>query len=445
MLQRTILLMLIVILLAANTILFLITPKLSPFLQTHYKPLSRSRIQHFHQSQYGGFVLATSYYDEMTSATRRLFRLQGWAAKFNITVVEPFILRSTFGLSEDAARKNSGSNKNFARFSEMLSLNDWNTFMKSKYSNARMVLWDDFLYNAPRSIVYIVTKFPKTASPLSAIVQVKNCPDEISSLKYLTVYNFTVLNAWCIDLPPNIRVSMDKFTSSALKDLSISKVTIVFSMWKGNAFYPTNTASLSTYKLQSLNHNEMAKAVSYSPGIMKSTKTYIKKYVGNKRYIAVMVRTQKALMERSELGLPMNALESIGHCIQRIIAKWNKMKQREKINATFLAMDVGEFGSKRFIKTFIQQLGMDAPIHNLVTTLLGNDTTLESWEQSFVDVSPVLTPGIIAMVQKIIAAQSTCLILAGGGSFHVSTEGLYIQKHQHDQHVCLEKVPHCAI
>ena len=149
-------------------------------------------------------------------------------------------------------------------------------------------------------------------------------------------------------------------------------------------------------------------------------------------------------METSKLGLPMNALESISHCIQRIIAKWNKMKRREKINATFLVMDVGEFGSKRFNKTFIQQLGMDAPMHNLVTTLLGNDTTLESWEQSFVDVSPVLTPGIIAMVQKIIAAQSTCLILAGGGSFHVNTEGLYIQKHQHDQHVCLEKVPHCA-
>ena len=455
--------MLTVALLAACSIPIVVYPKMSSFLAL-YKPSLMSGLQQHHQlpsikdvtleihnntfskRQYGGFVLATSYYDQMTSATRRVFSLHGWAARFNLTVVEPFIISSSFmGLNEDAALsfETARPSKSIARFSDMLNINDWNIFMNGK---GHMGLWEDFLKFAPRSIIYIVTKFPKTVDPsLNDMFPFQNCPNKTSDLKYLFTYNFTVVKAWCIVLSPNIQVSTDKFTSSVLHDHLINNVTIVFSTWKGSGFYPSNTASMATYKIPGLNLKEMARMVSYSPGIIKSVEAYIRRFVGSKHYVAVMVRTQRALMEKSKLGLTRNASESISICTQRAIAKWKELSQKERINATFLAIDVGDFGSYHRSKQFLERQGIYAPINTFITTLLGNDTTLESWEQSFVDVSPVLTPGIVAMVQKVIAAQSTCLILAGGGSYQKSTEALYISTHQkHNEHLCLEKVKRCA-
>ena len=455
MLLQSRLALLTVVLLVACTTLVLVYTMLNSIL-VPYTLLSTSGLHHFHQVSHlkddtqdtrGGFVLAASYFDQMTSATKRLFKLHGWAAKFNISVVEPFIIRSSFlGLNEEAVNlfsKKKGHNRNIARFSDVVNLNDWNAYIKLKHSsNARMVLWEYFLNHAPRNIIYIMRR---TLKQPSAKLHFQKCPDKISDLDFLSIYNFTVINAWCVHLPINIRVSMDMFTSSILQDHLVSDVTIVFEQWKGNAFFPTNTTSLATYKIVGISQREMAKSVSYSPGIMKSVKKYIRNYMGNQRYVAVMVRTQRAIMQTGNLGLTMNASEVISHCTQRTIEKWNEIRQREKINVTFLAMDVGEFGSIHNSKKFLQQHGMDVPIDNLVTTLLGNDTTLESWEQSFVDVSPVLTPGIIAMVQKVLAAQSTCLIIAGGGSYQKSTEGLYKENHLHDQHLCSEKILKCAV
>ena len=457
----------VILLVVSGSIPYFAYPRMSYFL-AHYKPSLVSGLQQHHQlpfiknvtleihntsskrwyGGYGGFVLATSYYDQMTSATRRVFSLHSWAAKFNLTVVEPFIIRSKLGLNEYAALsfETARHSKSVPRFSDMLNINDWNRFMESQYGKGHMGLWEDFLKFAPRSIIYIVTQFPTTVDPSpNNTFPFQNCPNKMSDLKYLSTYNFTVLKAWCIVLSPNIQVSMDKFTSSVLHDHSINNVTIVFSMWKGNGFYPCNTTSMATYKIPKFDHKEMARMVSYSPGIMKSVEAYVRRFVGSKRYIAVMVRTQKALMEKDKLGLTMNASESISICTQRTITKWKGLSQKERINATFLAMDVGEFGSYHYSKQFIEKQGMYAPINTFITTLLGNETTLESWEQSFVDVSPVLTPGIVAMVQKVLAAQSTCLILAGGGSYQKSTEALYISTHQkHNEHLCLGKVKRCA-
>ena len=435
--------------------LALYKPSLGSGLQQHRQLTSIKNVtleignNTFSKRQYGGFVLATSYYDQMTSATRRVFTLHGWAAKLNLTVVEPFIIRSKLGLNKYAALSFNTvrSSRSVPRFSDMLNINDWNRFIESQYGKGHMSLWDDFVKFAPRSIIYIVTQFPTTVDPSpNSTFLFQSCPNRISDLKYLSTYNFTVLKAWCIVLSPNIKVSMDKFTSSVLKDQSIHNVTLVFSLWKGNGFYPCNTTSMATYKIHGLNHKIMARMVSYSPAILKSVDEYVRRLVGSKRYVAVMVRTQRALIEKDSLGLTRNASESISFCIQRTITKWKGLSQKERINATFLAMDVGKFGSFRYSKQFLVKQGMYAPIKTFITTLLGNETTLESWEQSFVDVSPDLTPGIIAMVQKVLAAQSTCLILAGGGTYQQNTEALYISTHQkHDEHLCLEKVKRCAV
>ena len=143
MLQQLMVMMLTVILLAAIPII--VYPKMSYFLAL-YKPSLGSGLQQHRQlpsvkddtleidnnniisskRRYGGFVLATSYYDQMTSATQRVFTLHGWAAKFNLTVVEPFIIHSKLGLNKYAALsfKTERSSKSVPHFSDMLNIND---------------------------------------------------------------------------------------------------------------------------------------------------------------------------------------------------------------------------------------------------------------------------------------------------------------------------------
>ena len=196
----------------------------------------------------------------------------------------------------------------------------------------------------------IATQIPKTVDPsLNNTFPFQNCPNKTPDLKYL---NFTVLKAWCIVLSPNIQVSTDKFASSVLHDHSINNVTICIFNVERKWIYPSNTTSMAIYKVPKFNHNRM---VSYSPGTMKSVEAFVRTFVGSKRYVAVMVRTQQALMEKSKLGLTRNALESISICTQRTIAKWKELSQKEGINATFLAIDVGDFGSYHRSKQFLEK------------------------------------------------------------------------------------------
>ena len=119
------------------------------------------------------------------------------------------------------------------------------------------------------------------------------------------------------------------------------------------------------------------------------------------------------------------------------------MKLKSHVNNTFVALDVGQFGSFGY-QMFKNQCRLKYNTtrhvdHFIKTTILyGNSTTTEEWEQAFVNVSGTLKPGYIAALQKVITANAKCILLAGGGKFHAYTLNLYNKLHPQTQ--CCENV-----
>ena len=380
----------------------------------------------------GGFVLALSYYDQVTCATRRLFKMHEWAAALNLTVVEPFILRSMLGLNEMALDP-SGTRK-VARFGDMYTIEDWNRFIASSQVHSRMASWDEFLNCAPRNIIYIQVNHRGPGLPFAGNLPIiHSCISDEVPLSFLSVHGFFVSNSFCVTIDRRHKTfSEEDFISSFLQEYTLRNSTIIFSTWRAIGFYPTKV------KFSDLNFTAMAKMVSYSSAVIKSVETYTKKYLVNKRYVAIMLRAEQAL-----LRVKMNKAVALSQCISHIITKWSEMKNEHNIQSTILSMDVGEFGSNLFRVPSLQQKELRSIIESFISELLGKDMNFENWEQSFVDACPGSVPGIVATVQKVLAAQSTCLILAGGGHFQLSVQELY-KYHHSDNETCLVALGDCV-
>ena len=56
-------------------------------------------------------------------------------------------------------------------------------------------------------------------------------------------------------------------------------------------------------------------------------------------------------------------------------------------------------------------------------------TSVADWDLSFDDIASHKSPGYIAILQKHLAAQRTCLVQAGMGTFQETTHTMYNQKH----------------
>ena len=66
-----------------------------------------------HILPFQGYVFALDYYDQHTNGLYRLLSLQCWAGSMNMLVVEPFLLKTTFGVG-DAMLENQNSRLHYA-------------------------------------------------------------------------------------------------------------------------------------------------------------------------------------------------------------------------------------------------------------------------------------------------------------------------------------------
>ena len=106
-------------------------------------------------------------------------------------------------------------------------------------------------------------------------------------------------------------------------------------------------------------------------------------------------------------------------------------------------MDVGKYGCSEF--RLQQRWGAIVNLTVLNQTVRdffkSNSMTQDIWEESFESVAKFPhVPGYIAIMQKVLAASSVCLLLAGGGSFQGNANELYNELHSADSkcvfHVC---------
>ena len=108
--------------------------------------------------------------------------------------------------------------------------------------------------------------------------------------------------------------------------------------------------------------------------------------------------------------------------------------QEKQILSKSLMMDVGKHGTYFFRtgtghSSRLDMKALNDAVQHFFEIMYGKSFTQEMWEESYEKVARFNAPGYIAIMQKQLAASSTCLLLSGGGSFQASARTLYNELH----------------
>ena len=109
--------------------------------------------------------------------------------------------------------------------------------------------------------------------------------------------------------------------------------------------------------------------------------------------------------------------QKFSECVEKAVQIKEILSTNHGLSKTFLAMDVGKYGST--------SIGADKTLkqgQTLFKSLYEEKWTFEEWERMFSNISSSDNPAYVANLQRTIASKATCLILIGGGSFQEQAE-----------------------
>ena len=361
-------------------------------------------------------MLAEVYSDQVTMGASNVMDLQCWAGQLNMKVVEPFLNKSFF---------RTGPFPDSLRFSNTFNITYWNGFCEKRHFGS-LISWKQFLCQAPRSLILVYIKFQSY----------EVC--HVSGRNWTNMHGFTVVKRACIDMTTDVLTTAD-FNSQIFGKFAPHNVTVLFlHSWKGirrgqeismkrlvlndticggilRNMYPSDIRSINWTKL-----NENV-ALFPSNKVLNHTEEYTRRYLHNNNYIAVMVRMEHFLRGlRSDWHTDCGT--SINACVDKAISLWEDMRRKSGLHVTFLASDMGRYGTQ------VQQVPQKY-VTKIFRTLI--NSTLEEYQTSFETVTGKNSTerGYISVLQKTLASRAKCLLLLGGGSFQAHTLHLYKELH----------------
>ena len=380
-----------------------------------------------------GYVLSLSYKDQITSSANRIASLQCWAKQWNMLVVSPFINGTFFRgpLCEDPS---------LMKYEDIFNISKWNAY-SMQHSLAPFVPWGDFLHSAPRNVILIQLVHRRTVqSPcLKSFFGSNRCNFPILRnfwSRMLAPHRFRILKEVCIDLNLYVKQSLTREDFNALvwgnySDYSPNSVSLVWNEWRGIRYkrdikaselmvcgidIDTTDCLTFTDKSRTMAH----KLLSPTSRVFHDAEVYVTKYLNQSaNYIAVMVRWEMA-------GTRLASHSTIaGH-----IKGW---QVQNDVLGIFLVTDAGKYGSRTAVDLkFIPDLVTRT--EELFKMLCGKPIHLEDYDKRFEDISNSTHPTYIAQLQSVIAAKARCLLMVGGGNFHLQTLNLYKELHAQKAH-----------
>ena len=399
-----------------------------------------------------GFVLAMDYWEQQTSASRNLQNLQCWATQLNLSVVEPVMVESKLKTPLSTHPKSKGF-----WFREVFNIEMWNN-LSSRVGHSTLVPWDSFIREAPRNVILVSFKYGSheevkkrlNKPPLPPSERIKqDCgSNKWSSTaafqQFFRRHQFQVVREVCFNFAFGDKISRHNFTAHLYGNQSPNKSTVIYQNWKGT--WPP--AAKRVHILNSdCGNARIQEAIVPSPQILQKVVKYQKTYLKAQPYIAIMGRMEKVKIAMQ--GRKHGRL-SLAECFSKLLAAWNKVKVESSLNQTFLAMDIGRFGSHSFTRGWN---GSDftteferffKALYGGVGGARGKGATVKEWEKTFEETVKTSDPGYVALLQKVLVAQAQCVVFIGGGSFQKHTLHLYRTIHPHTHSQCVHIVRECT-
>ena len=384
------------------------------------------------QSRYmGGYMLSFRYYEQQTQGIRNLLQMQCLADSFGMKIVEPFIVRSQFVIPLFNASSTENLTKKYLGLSDLVDMERWNTETHMKFGYTAVSTWEDFLLKAPRKIIAHCIKYrnpPKIPVPIPGYNYQHGCPKQCfdkftKSMEYLGAFGFQLVQKTCsnfIDYAGS--VMPEDFMENVMGKYSPGEVTLVVNEFRG--FF--GLYRLPVLSECGITHNKVNISTVPSERIRTDARKYSKLVFKGRPYAAVIARIERVILHLHQ---------NVSECSQEIIQLLWDLKSSHDISDTFLAMDVGKFGSSGSARNNFQPYG-----EILFNSIYGNRWSFGEWESSFESIASSDNPAYVANLQRTIAASSKCLIMLGGGGFQGMARNLYERFHPDPNSWCIYKV-----
>ncbi len=371
----------------------------------------------------GGYVLALKNWEQLTSGSANLMSLQCWAATVNMVVVEYFMESSSYGVPDSllANSINTTPSDEFIRFGQIFDLDDWNTYSKRR-CYAPLVQWELFLSSAPREVIFVHFVYADMS-----VSQESYCPPNTGMVgelgqnysQFFDAHGFKIIREVCIDFRVNRILLMESFNSYILGSSRTNEVTVVFDMWRGARNDPAGDRI--TLKDTRCGIGQYRKLMFSRPSrkVLEDIRLYEERIMSNKDYVAVMVRYEHALRKKKTWALD--------NCFKAVVNSWRALMNESGLDESFWSLDIGAYGSEGYesvekIRSVPGQIIRSMKEHLNISYL--------DVEESLTNISGITNSGYIASLQLNIAVRAKCLLLIGGGSYHIRAELLYRSLHK---------------
>ena len=368
----------------------------------------------------GGYVMAADYYEEATMASRNLFQLQCWAKSLDLSVVKPVIQQSYLKTTIDLMKR-----PDVPKFEDIFDYKDWEKFSKTA-SVSHLSSWEEFESEAPRDVIIANFIYPSLSDVRARGNNVlpsqpgrfkQGCSSNwpgTKELEYLKSKGFRVIRRVCFNFFYGDQLTVREFNSHLMGEQPTSSVTVLMETWRGLG--PPQRVLLTDSVCMGVIVQEFVKLSSRLQG---DAERYIREYLSNGDYIAVMGRLGMSLLTISYKKGPI-----VPFCLQETLAELSRFKQKCKVNQTFLSIDIGKYGAQKF-RYSSQQAVLANDFDKFVSAVYGQSLNTRAWEETFEKVSSYRDAGYIAQLQKTIVSRARCILFVGGGAFQRHTYNLY--------------------
>ena len=344
-----------------------------------------------------------------------------------VYVVEPFIDGSVIhGLPRN----------NTLRFSDFFDIDVYNK-VSVEDGYAELASWEDFLQNAPRSVVLVETHIhhPKTTR-----TKVRwNSHDCNHQLDTLSEHGFCVVRVVDAYLHSDVSsykqiISGDEMDRVVLGDWKPNNVTVIFNNWSWH-WIVGNNASICR-KAQEVG---LWDKLYPSQALLRSAKDFEDQIFTSKSHpfhVAIMLRIERVVKTQE------NKVSTLENCMKKVVNITSDLQKGRMFKQPFVTLDIAEYGSNSLMKysgitsTLIPQLL--ATVRNSLGPLAGRNRIF-NFDMTTIT-HGITDHGYVAALQRTIASRADCLVLVGGGNFLKLALGHYLNFHPIPSSWCIHTV-----
>ena len=388
-----------------------------------------------------GYVVSLGYgrAQQQGRCAQGIISMQCWLKSFDLPmhIVEPLVSSSKFlGLPIN--------NMRWVNFSDIYDIDQLNKLTGVDKRYAQLVRWDDFLQNAPRSIIFVTIgpgKYHHVEVVWEMQLQQRDTHKYDTQLHKKDIYHINYLLDKGFDLVRLVRIMTcdnQPFTAGELNKVIFNnwnpeEVTLILSGW--DPLYVISNPKLENPFLCRNQYFDGHRFFPPSKQLLQAVQKYENLFLKPYTSIAVMIRSEHILFSLGYMKKRHNQsllYPTITKIFNNLIATVRKLQSSIGHGNIIVTADIGKYGSNTWSgtvsgwnKSIIVEI-----IKHTVTKLYQNSWTFEEWEQSF----GTATGGIedqsyVAAMQKSIASRARCLLLFGGGGFELIALHEYLRNH----------------